>query len=51
VEPLLGALDAAAAGRSARRARRATLGRDLGEYYARKALLAATPGRPEPASA
>jgi hypothetical protein len=31
--------------------RLSSLGRDLGEYYARKALLAATPGRPEPAAA
>jgi glycosyltransferase involved in cell wall biosynthesis len=49
VQPLLRALDAAAGAREARAARRLALGRDLGEYYARKALLAATPGRPEPA--
>jgi glycosyltransferase involved in cell wall biosynthesis len=51
VEPLLRALDAVAGERPAHAGRRAALGRDLGEYYARKALLAATPGRPEPAPA
>jgi glycosyltransferase involved in cell wall biosynthesis len=51
VEPLLRAIDAAAGERPAHLGRRAALGRDLGEYYARKALLAATPGRPEPAAA
>jgi glycosyltransferase involved in cell wall biosynthesis len=51
VEPLLRALDAVAGTRPAHLGRRAALGRDLGEYYARKALLAATPGRPEPAAA
>jgi glycosyltransferase involved in cell wall biosynthesis len=51
VEPLLRALDAAVDTRPAHSGRRAALGRDLGEYYARKALLAATPGRPEPAPA
>jgi glycosyltransferase involved in cell wall biosynthesis len=51
VQPLLRALDAAAGDRPAHLGRRAALGRDLGEYYARKALLAATPGRPEPAAA
>ena len=49
VQPLLRALDGAAGARASGAARRAALGRDLGEYYARKALLAATPGRPEPA--
>jgi glycosyltransferase involved in cell wall biosynthesis len=49
VEPLLRALDAVAGARKPSPARRVSLGRDLGEYYARKALLAATPGRPEPA--
>ena len=47
VQPLLRALDAGGRERP-RAARRVALGRDLGEYYARKALLAATPGRPEP---
>jgi len=51
VEPLLRALDAVAGTPPAHLGRRAALGRDLGEYYARKALLAATPGRPEPAAA
>jgi hypothetical protein len=51
VQPLLRALDGAALARPAHLGRRAALGRDLGEYYARKALLAATPGRPEPAAA
>jgi glycosyltransferase involved in cell wall biosynthesis len=51
VQPLLRVLDSAAAARPAHVGRRAALGRDLGEYYARKALLAATPGRPEPAPA
>jgi glycosyltransferase involved in cell wall biosynthesis len=51
VEPLLRALDQVAGTRPAHAGRRAALGRDLGEYYARKALLAATPGRPEPAPA
>jgi glycosyltransferase involved in cell wall biosynthesis len=45
VQPLLRALDAAARDRPARLG---ALGRDLGEYYVRKAVLAATPGRPEP---
>ena len=49
VQPLLRALDAAAGARASGAARRVALGRDLGEYYTRKALLAATPGRPEPA--
>ena len=45
------ALERAAGARRPAPRRRAALGRDLGEYYTRKALLAATPGRPEPASA
>ncbi len=49
VQPLLRALDGAAGARASGAARRVALGRDLGEYYTRKALLAATPGRPEPA--
>jgi glycosyltransferase involved in cell wall biosynthesis len=48
VQPLLRALEQAS---RERQTRRGALGRDLGEYYARKALLAATPGRPEPAAA
>jgi glycosyltransferase involved in cell wall biosynthesis len=48
VQPLLRALEQAGAERPAHLGRRAALGRDLGEYYSRKALLAATPGRPEP---
>ena len=51
VQPLLDAIERTAGARPARLGRRAALGRDLGEYYARKALLAATPGRPEPESA
>ena len=50
VQPLLDAIERTAGARPARLGRRAALGRDLGEYYARKALLAATPGRPEPES-
>jgi glycosyltransferase involved in cell wall biosynthesis len=49
VQPLLRALGGAADARASGAARRVALGRDLGEYYTRKALLAATPGRPEPA--
>ena len=49
VQPLLRAIDGAAGARASGAARRVALGRDLGEYYTRKALLAATPGRPEPA--
>jgi glycosyltransferase involved in cell wall biosynthesis len=48
VQPLLRALEDASRERAPRLS---SLGRDLGEYYARKALLAATPGRPEPAAA
>ena len=51
MQPLLDAIERTAGARPARLGRRAALGRDLGEYYARKALLAATPGRPEPESA
>jgi glycosyltransferase involved in cell wall biosynthesis len=48
VQPLRRVLEDASRERAPRLS---SLGRDLGEYYARKALLAATPGRPEPAAA
>jgi glycosyltransferase involved in cell wall biosynthesis len=51
VQPLLAALDAAAGSRPAHRGRPLALARDLAEYYARKALSAATPGAPEPGRA
>jgi glycosyltransferase involved in cell wall biosynthesis len=51
VAPLVAALDGVAGERPARLGRPLALARDLAEYYGRKALLAATPGRPEPGAA